>query len=96
MVLLNVLFVFEEVLQLTYMSFDFLLVELFGELANAAVKVAIGILVHVVLRKSGYPRYNIGIPLLLLANTTENVVHGLLYHLVAIQRNIVCSGEPQV
>ena len=78
------------------MSFDFFLVELFGELANAAVKVAIGILVHVVLRKSGYPRYNIGIPLLLLANTTENVVHGLLYHLVAIQRNVVGGGETQV
>ena len=75
------------------MSFDLLLVELFGEIANAAVEVAIGILVHIVLRKIGKPCHNIRIALLLQANTAEDVVHGLLHYFIAIKGNVVRGRE---
>ena len=74
------------------MSFDFFLIELLREIANAAVQIPVGIVVHIVLRKIGNPRNNIGIAFLLLTNAAEDIIHGLLYHFVAVQRNVI-SGR---
>ena len=78
------------------MSFDVFLIELLREIANAAVQIAVGVVIHIVLCKIGNPRNNIGIAFLLLANATEDIIHGLLYHFIAVQCNVICGGEPQV
>ena len=66
------------------MSLDFFFGELFGEVANVAMKVAFDILVHIVLCKVGNPSNDILVAFLLQSDTTEDVVHCLLHYFFAV------------